>query len=81
MPSLGIDNINNTRESNTKNVKKISISIPISIPKQNNNYNTTEEFCLNCSNFNPGKMSPPDLWKSRLEQRINQYYNSYSRNE
>jgi hypothetical protein len=53
-----------------------SISIPIPIPKSQSytNINTIEEYSLNCSNFNPSKMSPPNHWKCRLEHRYKSYY-------
>ena len=50
--------------------KKITISIPISIPKTTSYDNQIEEYALKCNNFNPSKMSPPDTWKCRLEQRM-----------
>ncbi len=52
--------------------KNLFISTPISIPKQSYNI-LTSEFELNLNFFNPSKMSPPDCWKSRLEQRIKNY--------
>ena len=62
---------------------KLSISIPIPIPKTNsyNNVNLIEEYSLNCNNFNPSKMSPPDDWKCRLQQRIQNYYHNIVSNE
>ncbi len=59
---------------------KSTISIPIPIPKSNsyNNMNFVEEYSLNCNNFDPGKMSPPDDWKCRLHQRLQNYYSSGS---
>lgn len=57
--------------------KKLVISTPISIPKQSESI-LSSEFELNLNFFNPSKMSPPDCWKTRLEQRIKNYniYNS-----
>ena len=55
---------------------KPTISLPISIPKSSSynkelaEENKTEEYSLNCSMFNPGKMSPPDPWRSRLHNRL-----------
>tara|TARA_Y100000389_G_scaffold123276_1_gene120592 strand:- start:3771 stop:4013 length:243 start_codon:yes stop_codon:yes gene_type:complete len=57
--------------------KKWVISTPISIPKQSDN-SLSSEFELNLIFFNPSKMSPPDCWKTRLEQRIKNY-NIYDR--
>lgn len=59
----------------------ISISIPISkpipIPKSQSTDNMIlEEYSLKCNNFNPSKMSPPDNWKIRLEQRLKEHYNN-----
>ena len=55
---------------------KSEISIPINIPVSSV-YNRdlvqkkeTQEYSLDCSIFNPGKMSPPDPWKSRLQNRL-----------
>lgn len=61
-------------------VEKKTVSIPIPIPKSNsyNNINLLEEYSLNCNNFDPGKMSPPDDWMGRLHQRIQHYYTSGS---
>jgi len=54
-----------------------TISNPIDIP-QKDIYNKEEltnnskcEYGLHCNNFNPSKMSPTDIWKLRLEHRIN----------
>ena len=52
--------------------KKLVISTPISIPKQSSK-SLSSEFELNLNFFNPSKMSPPDCWKTRLEQRIKIY--------
>ena len=61
---------------NNNETRKHEISLPISIPKTRS-YNkdlveetNTEEYSLNCSMFNPGKMSPPDPWRSRLQHRL-----------
>ena len=53
--------------------KKLPVSTPISIPKKSVVENTTE-YELNLNFFNPSKMSPPDCWKTRLEQRIKNLY-------
>ena len=54
---------------------KSSISIPIPICNATNKVKKYEdEYALNCNNFNPSKISPPDLWKSRLEERIKKFY-------
>ena len=58
--------------------KKMYISIPIS---NNNDVNIEDEYSLNCNIFNPNKMSPPDLWKNRLQQRVNNYSISKTFNE
>jgi len=50
-----------------------TISAPIKIPKVSSN-ERIEEYDLNCNLFNPGKMSPPDNWKERLEQRMKTYF-------
>jgi len=51
--------------------KKTTISISIPIPNANaGKFNHDDEYSLNCNNFNPNKMSPPHLWKDRLEQRL-----------
>jgi len=55
--------------------KKTFISIPISIPKKSLEQDETE-YELNLNFFNPDKMSPPDCWKNRLEQRIKNFYDS-----
>ena len=53
--------------------KKLPVSTPISIPKKSVVENTTD-YELNLNFFNPSKMSPPDCWKTRLEQRIKNLY-------
>lgn len=59
---------------NNYNKQSISISIPIAIPTTpDNNSNYIDEYSLNCNNFNPNKMSPPDIWKNRLKQRLENY--------
>ena len=55
-----------------------TISLPIPIPDaKNKNLDNLDEYSLNYNNFNPGKMSPPDLWKTRLQQRL-QNHNSFN---
>lgn len=55
---------------------KYTVSIPINIPKSqsSDNIGVLEEYSLKCNNFNPSKMSPPDSWKCRLEQRLRLHY-------
>ena len=53
--------------------KKMPVSTPISIPKKSNVVDNTE-YELNLNFFNPSKMSPPDCWKTRLEQRMKKLY-------
>ena len=68
-------------ETTTTQTKKISIpveqklpvSAPITIPKRSDN-TLSSEYELNLNFFNPSKMSPPDCWKTRLEQRIKSLY-------
>lgn len=53
--------------------KKLAVSTPITIPKKSDQSHNTE-YELNLNFFNPSKMSPPDCWKTRLEQRIKHFY-------
>ena len=55
--------------------KKRFISAPIAIPKKSFD-KENGEYELNLNFFNPDKMSPPDCWKIRLEQRIKNFYDS-----
>jgi len=55
--------------------QKLPVSAPISISKQSDYY-LSSEYELNLNFFNPSKMSPPDCWKLRLEQRIKSLYDS-----
>ena len=55
--------------------EKLPVSAPITIPKQSDN-SLSSEYELNLNFFNPSKMSPPDCWKTRLEQRIKFFYDS-----
>jgi hypothetical protein len=65
---------------------KDSISIPIPISKINSReknlaFDHLDEYNLTCNNFDPGKMSPPDQWKNRLEQRLIDLYEIKSNSE
>ena len=50
--------------------------------KSNHSYNnlieeteeSNDEYLLNSNIFNPSKMSPPNEWKNRLENRIRIYF-------
>ena len=58
--------------SPTKNL----ISVPVDIPRTNSqglDLNTTEQYSLKMNIFDPSKMSPPNQWKCRLEQRIKEF--------
>ncbi len=59
---------------------KLMISAPIKIPKVSSN-ERIEEYALTFNFFNPGKMSPPDIWKNRLEQRIKTYFEESDKND
>jgi hypothetical protein len=67
---------NNVCKNTTQN--SISIPIPIPIPSSSSteNIKVIEEYSLKCNIFNPGKMSPPNIWKCRLEQRIKAHYSN-----
>ena len=64
-----------TTDCNTKSYiskKYRNNSSPINIPEKNKySLNPIIEYSLHFNNFNPSKMSPSDIWKIRLEQRIN----------
>lgn len=65
---------------------KTSISIPIpikkSIPKNSSfDIDVHDEYSLKSNFFNPSKMSPPDDWKCRLEQRLKDHSNFKFDNE
>ena len=74
-------------ENKVYNVK-LTPSEPIPIvnskSKTNSSYNNlkeqediaNEEYILNSNIFNPSKMSPPNDWKNRLENRIRIYFSS-----
>ena len=53
--------------------KKLAVSTPITIPKKSEG-DLQSEYELNLNFFNPSKMTPPDCWKTRLEQRIKSLY-------
>jgi len=67
---------------------KLTPSKPIPIVnsnlKSNSSFNnlqeedeiSNEEYTLNSNIFNPSKMSPPNEWKNRLENRIRIYFSS-----
>lgn len=60
--------------------KELPISTPIKIPVVHK-IGDESEYSLNCQFFNPGKMSPPDSWKNRLEQRIKLFHSLDSNKE
>ena len=69
---------------NNSNSNKKTISIPIPIPNTKSHESDLcqlEEYSLTCNNFDPGKMSPPDTWKSRLQQRLKEHYTLVNCNE
>ena len=53
---------------------KMTVSTPISIPKKSGDNDHLNEYHVDLNFFNPGKASPPDCWKNRLEQRIKKFY-------
>lgn len=70
--------------------EKKNPSKPINIINSNLKYNSSysnledneissDEYILNSNIFNPSKMSPPNDWKIRLENRIQIYYSSDSK--
>ena len=74
-----------TESSTTTSAKPTLISQkskPISIPRNHSKNNFLDDYednnpntnlTLNANFFNPAKSSPPDIWKSRLEDRIKNY--------
>ena len=57
--------------------KKTTISIPIPIPIPKNcsfDHDLHDQYSLKSNIFNPSKMSPPDSWRCRLEQRLKEHY-------
>ena len=67
-----ISNIKNNNINNRNNTIN-TISIPIHIPRTDSNeidLNLTDQYSLVANVFDPSKMSPPDHWKCRLEQRL-----------
>jgi len=50
-------------------------NIDSNITDINNNNCNSEQYSLHLNNFNPSKMSPPNLWKIRLQSRIETHYN------
>ena len=72
-------NSSNTTTSYTS--YKTNKSEPINIPRNSSSNNMINEhdiksntnLTLNANIFNPAKSSPPDFWKSRLEDRIKNY--------
>ena len=70
------NSINNKNTNNT-------ISFPISITRvssKNNDLNLTDQYSLVANIFDPSKMSPPDHWKERLEQRLKDHKLVYKNN-
>ena len=71
------------RNITTASSTKRMISIPIPIPKSQSNQdvNNLEEYSLQYNSFNPSKMSPPDPWKDRLQQRLLSFNYNIASNE
>mgnify|MGYP001330547875 CR=1 FL=1 len=71
----------------TNEIPKLGISIPILIPFKNKqeeneeNNNILDNNYLQLNMFNPNKGSPPNLWKLRLKNRINNYCKNSSLSE
>ena len=68
-----------------RNLPSKPIPIINSNLKSNSSYNNFEEaeesndeYILNSNIFNPSKMSPPNDWKNRLQNRIRIYFSSQS---
>ena len=73
------------KSENIVNKVKLTPSKPIPIVNSNFKSNSSwnnfqeenlEEYILNTNIFNPSKMSPPNQWKNRLENRIRIYFSS-----
>ena len=64
------------KRDESSSLSKFTISVPIPIPKTQSSDNmiVLEEYSLKCNTFNPSKMSPPDSWKCRLQQRLKLHY-------
>ena len=54
----------------------IPISIPISIPTQNQPKLTYKELGLTHTCFDPSKMTPPNYFMDKLAKRMDTYYSS-----
>jgi len=80
MLSLGREKKSNIINDVNSTENFITIPIPIYNVKKNN-INNIDEYALNYNNFNPSKMSPPDLWKTRLQQRLQNHYSFNTLNE
>ena len=71
--------------SEKSNYNLISNSSNIPINKSNSNLyyyndyicNNTDEYDLKSNIFNPSKLSPPNIWKNRLENRIKIYSSDF----
>jgi hypothetical protein len=71
MQALSLTESLNPVKSSTKTF--ISIPIPIPIPRTESKdleLNFGDQYSLKANIFDPSKMSPPNNWKCRLEQRI-----------
>lgn len=82
------------KSENMVNREKLTPSKPIPIVNSNLNSNLksncsfnnlqeeseilNDEYILNSNIFNPSKMSPPNEWKNRLENRIRIYFSTES---
>ena len=78
------------KSENKGNIVNLTPSKPIPIVnsnlKSNSSFNnfqeeheiSNEEYILNSNIFNPSKMSPPNEWKNRLENRIRIYFSKES---
>ena len=82
MQALGLEETVDKKVSILPTKTSISIPIPIIIPKNISfDHDLHEQYSLKSNIFNPSKMSPPDYWRDRLEQRIKDHYTFKSNNE
>ena len=82
MQALGLEETVDKKVSILPTKTSISIPIPISIPKNCSfDRDLHDQYSLKSNIFNPSKMSPPDNWRGRLEQRLKEHYTFKSNNE
>ena len=79
MQALSLTESSNPIKSSTKTLISISIPIPRSESESKDlDLDLLDQYSLKVNIFDPSKMSPPNTWKCRLEQRIKEHEHKHN---